>query len=74
MKNLCLTNIILISGNFEVGKEFDALVVNVLVDNSPFDLFGDNTASELLQRFLHCGDDRNIAEIYVAGRKIDFSK
>ncbi|KAF6023994.1 hypothetical protein EB796_017700 [Bugula neritina] len=29
MKNLCLTDIILISGNFEVGKEFDALVVNV---------------------------------------------
>ncbi|CAB1321648.1 unnamed protein product [Coregonus sp. 'balchen'] len=39
------------TGNFKVGKDFDALRV-------------------LLEKFLNLGDDRNIAEVYVAGKRV----
>lgn len=53
-------------GSFQEGYEFDALVI----DDSNF--FGDGlTLEERLQRFIYLGDDRNIAERYVAGNKVD---
>ncbi|CAH2054368.1 unnamed protein product, partial [Iphiclides podalirius] len=64
-------------GSFEVGKEFDALVVDVYasggqVDHHPYSmeeneeehLFG------LLQRFVYVGDDRNITQVYIKGRSV----
>jgi guanine deaminase len=51
-------------GSFEEGYEFDALII----DDS--NLFGDGlTLEERIQRLLYLGDDRNIVERYVAGRK-----
>ncbi len=68
-----------ITGNFEQGKEFDALVVDLDVENSPIDSFRSlirykNETERLKldwQRFLLLGDDRNICHRFVQGRKID---
>uniref|UniRef100_A0A673JFV7 Amidohydrolase-related domain-containing protein n=1 Tax=Sinocyclocheilus rhinocerous TaxID=307959 RepID=A0A673JFV7_9TELE len=46
------------TGNFVVGKDFDALRVNVCVPDGPIDLFPGE------------GDDRNITEVYMAGRRV----
>ncbi|KAF5304827.1 hypothetical protein FQR65_LT07844 [Abscondita terminalis] len=57
-------------GNFKVGKDFDALIVDMNVKNGnsscilPYDPF------ELLQKFIYLGDDRNIVSVFVAGRNV----
>lgn len=60
-------------GNFEAGKDFDALIIDA--SQAPIDLFdtpknADDRLLELLQKFLYVGDDRNIAQVYVAGRQV----
>ncbi|KAK6195970.1 hypothetical protein SNE40_001285 [Patella caerulea] len=56
-------------GNFEVGKQFDALIIDPQCTNSAFDLFdSDKTKEDILEKFLFMGDDRNIKSVYVAGR------
>ncbi|XP_019866796.1 guanine deaminase [Aethina tumida] len=55
-------------GNFEVGKEFDALVIDADVDNSAIDFFLTCDERELLQKFIFVGDDRNVVRVYVAGK------
>lgn len=57
-------------GNFEVGKEFDALLIDTATSNSPFDIFENDGLEQLLTKFLFVGDDRNIKEVYVAGDKV----
>ncbi|RLN96654.1 hypothetical protein BBJ28_00020330 [Nothophytophthora sp. Chile5] len=61
-------------GNFTVGKDFDALVVDPYAANSPIDEAHDATeAADVLhtfQKFLFLGDDRNIASIFVGGRQV----
>ncbi|XP_061881458.1 guanine deaminase [Entelurus aequoreus] len=57
-------------GNFEVGKDFDALRVNVAVPGGPIDLMQPEKPEIYLEKFLNLGDDRNIVEVYVAGRKV----
>ncbi|KAM4616053.1 guanine deaminase [Polymixia lowei] len=58
------------TGNFEVGKDFDALRVNVAVPDGPIDLMQSEGPRILLEKFLNLGDDRNIVEVHVAGRKV----
>jgi len=76
-------------GNFAVGKEFDALVVDLRNDGhaaldsvdkkaglgNPILMASDwgeeDDPEDLLQKFLFVGDDRNIARIYVQGRRVD---
>ncbi|KAG5281156.1 hypothetical protein AALO_G00068030 [Alosa alosa] len=58
------------TGNFEVGKDFDALLVNVCVPEGPMDICGPEPTKVLLEKFLNLGDDRNICEVYVAGRRV----
>ncbi|KAM8885720.1 guanine deaminase isoform 2-T3 [Spinachia spinachia] len=58
------------TGNFEVGKDFDALRVNVAAPGGPMDLIQSEEPKIILEKFLNLGDDRNIAEVYVAGRKV----
>ena len=53
-----------------MGKEFDALLIDTDCDNSPFDLLDTQTETEMVQKFLYCGDDRNIAQVFVAGRRV----
>ncbi|XP_071586262.1 guanine deaminase [Heliangelus exortis] len=57
-------------GNFEVGKEFDALLINTKASDSPFDMFSTDKFEDTLQKFLYLGDDRNISEVYVAGKQV----
>lgn len=58
------------TGNFEVGKDFDALRVNVTAPGGPIDLIQCDGPKILLEKFLNLGDDRNIVEVFVAGRKV----
>ena len=55
-------------GSLEPGKAFDALLVDVGVEQSQIDLVETDGLSELLQKFLHLGDDRNIVGVWVQGR------
>lgn len=59
-----------VTGNFEVGKDFDAVLVNTGVPGSPFDVFHEDTLQAIFQKFLFLGDDRNMTEIYVAGKQV----
>ena len=57
-------------GNFELGKQFDALVIDLNSPDSALDNLVDYTLLERFQRFIYSGDDRNIVEVYVCGRKV----
>lgn len=54
-------------GSFEVGYEFDALIIadKVLTDSKQ------RSVEERLNRFIYIGDERDIVARYVAGKKID---
>lgn len=56
-------------GNFEVGKEFDALLIDAASKDSPFDCF-DEDLEDVVQKFFYCGDDRNIRKVYVKGKLV----
>lgn len=57
-------------GNLLPGKRLDCLVVDVHAAGSPIDCFGTESASDLFQKFLFLGDDRNIVAVFVDGRKV----
>ncbi|CAH0402475.1 unnamed protein product [Chilo suppressalis] len=63
-------------GSFEVGKEFDALVIDTYAQDGPIDKYEhssaaiEDRATSLLEKFIYLGDDRNIAQVYVNGRKV----
>ncbi len=70
-------------GDFKEGKAFDALLVSVreevgnpgvwdVQSNTPFEVGVDEKKllEAQLERFLFCGDDRNISRVYVQGRWI----
>ncbi|OBR94027.1 guanine deaminase [Clostridium ragsdalei P11] len=57
-------------GSFENGYDFDALVI----DDSSLSIFKQLSIEERLQKFIYTGDDRNIKERYVAGKKIEEPK
>uniref|UniRef100_A0A3B3TSY0 Guanine deaminase n=1 Tax=Poecilia latipinna TaxID=48699 RepID=A0A3B3TSY0_9TELE len=64
------------TGNFQVGKDFDALRVNVAAPGGPIDLIQNEkpqVISHMRLSSLTCplaGDDRNIVEVFVAGKKV----
>ncbi|KAK9717628.1 hypothetical protein K7432_006064 [Basidiobolus ranarum] len=47
-------------GNFVVGKQFDALIVDPLACNSPIDLFQHDDVKTIFEKFINNGDDCNI--------------
>lgn len=54
-------------GNFEIGKEFDALIISFdSIDHEP----ANETLEEIFEKFIYLGDDRNIREVFVKGRQI----
>lgn len=64
-------------GNFSVGKEFDALLIDT-ASNSPIIQYNipenitnkkseEEKLLELLQKFIYVGDDRNISKVFVKG-------
>lgn len=68
-KVLCLADKI---GSFEVGNEFDAVCVKT---NTGLELAmtpretGD-TLRTIFEKYLMTGDDRNVANVYVRGRRV----
>ena len=59
-----------LTGTLAVGSFFDALVVDPNAAGSPIDLYGDEVVEDVFHKWLHLGDDRNLAAVYVAGRKV----
>lgn len=57
-------------GNFEVGKEFDALIVDTDVSDGLLNNLQNSTLEERFQKFIYSGDDRNIIEVYISGCKV----
>ncbi len=51
-------------GSFEEGYSFDALVI----DDETLGESASRSIEERLQRFIYCGDDRNIVKRYVRGK------
>jgi len=73
---LCISDKV---GTFQIGKEFDALLINTAVEPIiEYDLTGTKvektnpagTLLSLVEKFIYVGDDRNIAEVYVQGKKV----
>ena len=56
-------------GNFLVGKYFDALIVNVHA-NPQIPMAPQNSLHNLFEKFIFCGDDRCIANVFVQGRQL----
>lgn len=56
-------------GHFAVGMAFDALLIDMGVPGGFFYVLARLEPLLLLQQFLNNGDDRNIAEVYVQGRR-----
>jgi len=57
-------------GSFAVGKEFDAILVNTAVENSPLDAFDHDTVESMFEKYLFLGDDRNNERVYVQGKEV----
>lgn len=57
-------------GSFEEGYEFDALVI----DDSTIPDINERTLEQRIERFIYIGDDRNIVERFVAGKKLSEPK
>ncbi|UZJ53497.1 hypothetical protein CBS101457_002817 [Exobasidium rhododendri] len=57
-------------GSLEVGKEFDALLINTANGCPNLYIEDDDSIEERLEKMLFCGDDRNIASVFVRGRVV----
>lgn len=66
---LCLEDQI---GNFAVGKDFDACVVRTTrgIESAMTPTEGGDDLRTLFEKFVMTGDDRNIAQVFVRGRKV----
>ncbi len=53
-------------GSFEPGYEFDALVI----DDKSLQIELERSIEERVQRYIYCGDDRNIKARFVKGQEI----
>ncbi|KAK3344562.1 hypothetical protein B0H65DRAFT_179850 [Neurospora tetraspora] len=57
-------------GNFEVGKEFDALVVDWERDGVMTMVEEEDGLGTVFEKFVMTGDDRNIVRVFVKGRVV----
>lgn len=69
---LCMGHI---TGNFSVGKQFDALIVEAspmikLFSDIQSPKIGTQRLKDLVERFIYAGDDRNIVQVFVSGKRI----
>jgi guanine deaminase len=55
-------------GNLVEGKEFDALRVRPRSPGMWTD--GRDTVGEVFEKWLFCGDDRDLADVWVRGRRV----
>jgi guanine deaminase len=52
----------------DVGKQFDAVLVDVDAENQPFEYWPDDDILKQVERYFNTGDDRNVAKVWVQGR------
>ncbi|CAO3611155.1 unnamed protein product [Cunninghamella blakesleeana] len=57
-------------GNFTKGKYFDALWIDPNASQGTVDLIGQETKSQIMEKFLFTGSDRNILHVFVNGRRV----
>jgi guanine deaminase len=59
-------------GNFFVGKQFDALVVDMTSNqrgiNTPLE--AQDSPRTVLEKFVMTGDDRNISNVFVRSKRV----
>ncbi|CAO3633096.1 unnamed protein product [Cunninghamella echinulata] len=60
-------------GNFVKGKHFDALWIDTTVSQGTVDLIGQETKSQIIEKFLFTGSDRNILHVFVNDRRVSGS-
>ena len=60
---LCLQDQV---GSFEVGKDFDALMIDAS-SGATFDIFPSDSLLETFEKFVNLGDDRCIRAVWVQG-------
>ncbi|CAG9853630.1 unnamed protein product [Phyllotreta striolata] len=58
-----------VTGNFEVNKDFDAIIVDMNVE-SGLDYLQPCSPRELLQKFIYSGNETNVLSVYVAGKLV----
>jgi guanine deaminase len=68
-KVLCLENKI---GNFEIGKEFDAIWVTTTtgLQSAMTPREEEGSLRGLFEKYVMTGDDRNVAQVFVKGRRV----
>lgn len=57
-------------GSFQVGKWFNAQILNPSVEGGPINVYGHETLQELFQKMFYLLDDRNIEKVFVKGRQV----
>jgi hypothetical protein len=57
-------------GNFSPGKYLDAVVVDPKTEDGPLDMFDGEYLHSAFEKFLFLGDDRNIEQVYVGGKRV----
>jgi len=57
-------------GNFEIGKDFDALVINLAQTDGNLELWLNESIENRLSKWIHLGDDRSISRVYVHGVEV----
>lgn len=64
-------------GNFAVGKQWDAQLINLDVEGSPVDVFSWQLPKDpveriehLVHKWMYVGDDRNTAKVWVDGKLV----
>lgn len=57
-------------GNFVPGKYFDAVIVDLSVHPCNINLLEKYSLKNMLQKFIYTADDRNVAQVFVAGRSV----
>jgi len=61
-----------LTGDFSLGADFDAVVVDPLAAGTPFDLYDSDEALDAFQKWLQLGDDRNTRDVFVRGAAAKF--
>ena len=57
-------------GTLNVGMEFDAIILSADVPNSPVQIFDSDNISDVFQKLVVLGDDRNVHRVFVQGQDV----
>ena len=57
-------------GNFEIGKDFDALIIDLAQNDGNLEIWPNESNEDRLSKWIHLGDDRSVARVYVHGNEV----